>query len=150
MMLPLLYKIELINLYYDINQVNSTCRQSSAVTIIRGHLDLQASSNGKKYLSASIKGCFPLGGGRADDGLSSLQIRTNKCQVKCSFALLYYNNTFCTAYRDFQILTKWSIVGFLALNLIQTALTCAETTTCSAVHNYMCMWHKLSSPPHPI
>ena len=94
MVIPLSHKIELINLYmyYDINQANSTCKQSSAVTIIRGHLDLQASSNGKKYLSASIKGCFPLGGGRADDGLSSLQIQTNKCHMKytCSSDLLYF------------------------------------------------------------
>lgn len=86
MVLLLFYKIKLIDLYYDINQANSTCKQSSAVTIIRGHLDLQASSNGKKYLSASIKGCFPFGGGRADDGLSSLKIQTNK-QMSCEVQL---------------------------------------------------------------
>ena len=54
------------------NKLNHTCRQSRAATTIRGHFDWQASSNGKKYLSASINGCFPFGGGRADDGLSSL------------------------------------------------------------------------------
>lgn len=62
--------------YLSLTQFNSTCRQSSAVTTIRGHFDWQASSKGKKYLSASINGCFPLGGGRADDGLSSLHNKT--------------------------------------------------------------------------
>ena len=57
-----------------------TWRQSRAVTTIRGHLDWQASSNGKKYLSASIYGCFPFGGGSADEGLSSLQRRKNRSQ----------------------------------------------------------------------
>lgn len=59
------------------NKLNHTCRQSRAVTTILGHLDWQASSNGRKYLSASINGCFPLGGGRADDGLSLLLNKTN-------------------------------------------------------------------------
>ena len=60
------------------NRPSITCRQSRAVTTIRGHLDWQASSNGRKYLSASINGCLPLGGGRADEGLSSLLNKTQQ------------------------------------------------------------------------
>ena len=58
-----------------------TCRQSRAVTTIWGHLDWQASSNGKKYLSASIYGCFPFGGGSAEEGLSSLQIKKTEVNI---------------------------------------------------------------------
>lgn len=41
-----------------------TCKQSSEVMTMRGHLDWHASSKGKKYLSASIKFVFDLIGGR--------------------------------------------------------------------------------------
>lgn len=41
-----------------------TCKQSSEVMTIRGHLDWQASSNGKKYLSASMKLVLDLIGGK--------------------------------------------------------------------------------------
>lgn len=41
-----------------------TCKQSSAVMTMRGHLDWHASSNGKKYLSASMKLVFDLIGGK--------------------------------------------------------------------------------------
>lgn len=41
-----------------------TCKQSSEVMTMRGHLDWHASSNGKKYLSASMKLVFDLIGGK--------------------------------------------------------------------------------------
>lgn len=69
----------------------NTCRQSRDATIMRGHFDLQASSNGRKYLSASMKGCFPLGGGRADDGLPSLSTQTKKI-VLITKQVIRYNS----------------------------------------------------------
>lgn len=56
-----------------------TCRQSSEVLTILGHFDRQASSNGRKYLSAFIKFDLALGAGRADDAdlLSALQSQKN-------------------------------------------------------------------------
>jgi hypothetical protein len=49
--------------------------QSRAVFTIRGHLERQANSNGKKYLSASKMPALEFGTGKAeDDALSELQL----------------------------------------------------------------------------
>ena len=52
-----------------------TCRQSNAVFTILGHFDWQASSNGKKYLSASTKPALAFGSGRAAEELLSMLIK---------------------------------------------------------------------------
>lgn len=44
--------------------ISLTCKQSSDVLTMRGHLDWQANSNGRKYLSASMKVLLDLMGGR--------------------------------------------------------------------------------------
>lgn len=41
-----------------------TCRQSREVLTIRGHFDWHANSNGRKYLSASMKLALDLTGGK--------------------------------------------------------------------------------------
>lgn len=48
------------NPLYTIKLKHGTCKQSRDVLTTRGDLDWQASSNGRKYLSASMK--FALGG----------------------------------------------------------------------------------------
>lgn len=56
----------LLNTWSSADQlvVPPTCKQSSEVMTMRGHLDWHASSNGKKYLSASMKLFFDLIGGK--------------------------------------------------------------------------------------
>ena len=58
-----------------------TWRQSKAVVTILAHLDWQANSNGRKCLSGSTNGCFPLSGGKAEEGLPSLEKDKNKPEV---------------------------------------------------------------------
>lgn len=55
-----------------------TCKQSSEVLTMRGDFDWQASSNGRKYLSASMKFAF---GGAAVPSLGQIRrvINFSKC-----------------------------------------------------------------------
>ena len=61
---------------YIYNYLINTCKQSNATLTILKHFDWQASSKGKKYLSASTNPAC-LGVGRADDDWSSLKINKN-------------------------------------------------------------------------
>lgn len=59
-----LFPSEILNNYDGLEDLLAlTCKQSSEVMTMRGHLDWHASSNGKKYLSASMKFVLDLMGG---------------------------------------------------------------------------------------
>ena len=60
------------NTLYTTKVKHSTCKQSRDVLTTRGDLDWQASSNGRKYLSASMKFAF---GGAAAPSLGEKQER---------------------------------------------------------------------------
>lgn len=45
-------------LHFSLSELKLTCKQSREVLTMRGDLDWQASSNGRKYLSASMKFAF--------------------------------------------------------------------------------------------
>lgn len=94
------------------------------MTIIRGHFDLQASSNGRKYLSASIKGCFPLGGGRADDGLSSLETEQKISAVNIALSCKYH--TLLQWFSKF-LMCPISMTVWHWLQFRWTALVCVKT-----------------------
>lgn len=56
----------LLYIYTRTNSLINTCKQSNATLTILKHFDWQASSKGKKYLSASTNPAC-LGVGRADE-----------------------------------------------------------------------------------
>lgn len=67
------------NPLYTTDFKHGTCKQSRDVLTTRGDLDWQASSNGRKYLSASMKFAF---GGATVPSLGKEQERASEGKLK--------------------------------------------------------------------
>jgi len=88
-----------------------TWRQSSEVLMMRGHLELQASSNGWKYRSASITTPFPGTSGSVPDLMICVKIRNYSSTT-------YYLFDFVAC-----LLLIFSVISYIKINLQVKYLT---------------------------
>ena len=87
------------NTLYTTKMKHSTCKQSRDVLTTRGDLDWQASSNGRKYLSASTKFAF---GGAAAPSLKQRGPERGNELKKLTFATLPHHFNFCSHLQSFN------------------------------------------------
>lgn len=125
-----------------------TCKQSNATLTILKHFDWHASSNGKKYLSASTNpACF--GVGSAEEDWSSLKLTEAK-MFKFMDDIVYVNadlveNEYIILKKPKHILLQHKHCKCICLNVTKFQLTeihcCSISFASSHIKTYMYLSH---------